>query len=164
MRQETLTTVIEYFRLDELRVFERALVLAAREATALSHSPYSHFCVGCAVLLQDGGIITGANQENASYGMSVCAERTTIFSIHNMGKKGQIHSIAVTARPENGFGYVGKKPVAPCGACRQVIKESEDLAGSPILFLMDCYDDENIARVIGIDSLLPLAFGPSDLK
>lgn len=155
---------IEYYRLDELSPGERKLVLAAREATQFSHSPYSNFCVGCAIRLGSNDIVTGANQENASYGMAVCAERTTIFSVNNAGDKHDIVCLAVTARPANaGPDYVGKTPVAPCGACRQVIKESEDLSGNPIIILMDCYDNEKIARVVGIDSLLPLAFGPADL-
>jgi len=140
-------------------------VLAARSATDQSHSPYSNFCVGCAIQLKNGEVRSGANQENASYGMCLCAERGTIFAAHNEGHKKDISKIAVTARPAKILAeeYKGHSPVAPCGACRQVIKESEDLAGERIIILMDCFDDQNIARVEGIEHLLPLAFGPSDL-
>jgi cytidine deaminase len=161
----TIPITIEYLNLAELPKDERELVVAARDATHQSHSPYSNFRVGSAVKLYDGQVITGANQENASYGMTVCAERTAIFSVNNQGRKREIEKIAVTARPGSvpELGYKGPSPVAPCGACRQVIKESEDLAGIPITIIMDCYDDKKIARVVGIASLLPLAFGPADL-
>lgn len=156
--------VITFHSLTELAFDEAVLVKDARNATQLSHSPYSNFCVGCAIRLEDGQIVLGANQENASYGLSCCAERTTIFSVYNMGRKRDIRTIAVTARPAGAiYPYVGTTPVAPCGACRQVIKESEDLAGTPLVILMDCFDDTRIARVVGIEGLLPLAFGPADL-
>jgi cytidine deaminase len=155
---------VQYCSLAELDDDEQDLIIEARASTQLSHSPYSHYCVGCAIQLKDGQKVHGANTENASYGLSCCAERTTIFAANNMGRKRDIRKIAVTARPAgvNDY-YVGTTPVAPCGACRQVIKESEDLAGTPIIILMDCCDDRRIARVVGISSLLPFAFGPSDL-
>jgi cytidine deaminase len=162
--QAISTAQVWYCLLEELDPDERRLIIEARKATDLSHSPYSNYCVGCAILLKQGTVITGANQENASYGLACCAERTTIFSINNMGLKRDIAMIAVTARPADaGASYVGKTPVAPCGACRQVIKESEDLAGTPIKILMDCFDNDRIAYVKGISSLLPFAFGPADL-
>ena len=165
MKSEPVTTaVVQYCTFGELSGLEQALVSKARAATLLSHSPYSHYCVGCAVALNDDSIIHGANQENASYGLACCAERTTIFSVNNLGRKRDIRTIAVTARPEDASSdYVGTSPVAPCGACRQVIKESEDLAGVQLTILMDCYDNDRIARVVGIESLLPFAFGPADL-
>lgn len=163
-KQLISTAEVAYYALDELTPDERQLVLAARNATAVSHSPYSEYRVGCAVRLADGHIVTGANQENASYGLACCAERTTLFSVNNMGRKKDVRFIAVTARPANApHPYVGDMPTAPCGACRQVIKESEDLAGKPITILMDCYDDQRIAKVESISALLPFAFGPANL-
>ncbi len=158
------TAMVQTFNLAQLSTDENDLIWSARRATEKSHSPYSRYCVGCAIQLKSGEFVVGANQENASYGLCCCAERTTIFSIHNMGRKRDIKAIAVTARPADADkSYVGTTPVAPCGACRQVIKESEDLAQSPIVILMDCYDDNKILRVVGISGLLPLAFGPADL-
>lgn len=165
MRTEMISTAtVSYVSLEELDPGERELVRQARTATGFSHSPYSNYRVGCAIRLKQGKLVTGANQENASYGLTCCAERTTIFSINNMGLERDIRVIAVTARPASADDtYVGTAPVAPCGACRQVIKESEDLAQTPIILLMDCFDDDKIARVIGISCLLPFAFGPADL-
>jgi|SRR3989338_3034646 len=163
MEKKTNTVEYVYLGIDELLAEEKSLVLAARKATEHSHSPYSNFKVGCAVKVQSGQIITGANQENASYGLTVCAERTTIFSAHNFGHSRDIRKIAVTGRPGNISNYIGTSPLCPCGACRQVIKESEDLAGKPIIILMDCFNDDLIMRVVGIETILPFAFGPADL-
>ena len=165
MRFELVSSVKAGFcTFAELSPTHQTLIRRARDATRLSYSPYSRYCVGCAIALKDGEIVVGANHENASYGLTCCAERTTIFTINNMGRRSDISTIAVTARPADAdSSYVGKQVVAPCGACRQIIKESEDLAGSPIFILMDCFDNNNIACINGIAGLLPLAFGPADL-
>lgn len=157
---------VETSTLSSLSSEERELVLAAREATAQSYSPYSRFCVGCAIRLSTGEIVTGANHENASYGLAVCAERTTIFMVNNMGRREDIKAIAVTGRRASlveDDDYVGDAPVTPCGACRQVIYESEQLVGASIEILMDCYDDEEIRIVHSARDLIPFAFGPADL-
>lgn len=161
----TLRLVIQYqeLALDELALDERALVLAARRATHHSHSPYSKFRVGCAVQLADGTVVTGANQENASYGGTVCAERTTILAAFNQGRKKDIAKLAVTGRigsmPEET--YRGE-PVPPCGICRQIIREAEDLHGSELVILCDGYNDGRILRFVGIASLLPFGFSGAD--
>lgn len=163
-KQLVSTASVSHCTLNELSCEEHQLVLAARNATSVSHSPYSHYRVGCGIRLEDGDVEIGANQENASYGLSCCAERTTIFSVFNKGRKRDIRCIAISARPEDApADYKGDMPTAPCGACRQVIKEAEDLAGVPLVILMDYYDDGSIARVEGIGGLLPMAFGPSNL-
>lgn len=168
MQKEILTTEVSYCMLTELAEDERRLVISAREATLQSHSPYSKYRVGTALLTDDGkvkNIVSGANQENASYGLTVCAERTTIFAANNRGFKRDIRKVAVTGRlasMDPSETRSGGSPTAPCGACRQVIKEAEDLGGEPIVILMDCYNNDRIARVVGIGSLLPLAFGPAD--
>ncbi|PIR52201.1 cytidine deaminase [Candidatus Peregrinibacteria bacterium CG10_big_fil_rev_8_21_14_0_10_49_16] len=149
---------------------ERDLLLRAREATKVSHSPYSRFRVGAAVLLSDGQIVTGANQENASYGLTVCAERTTIFATWNLGRK-DIVKLAVTGR--TAAASEGKEfsvdeyrsdadPASPCGACRQVIKEAEDRHGEPMIILVDAYNDERIRRLVGIESIMPWGFSGKD--
>lgn len=164
MRSKEIGVVVDHSSLSELADDERELILCAREATRRSYSPYSHFCVGCAARLCEGSIVTGTNFENASYGLSMCAERTVIFSVNNMGQRNNIVAIAITGRPATvGQTYVGEAPVMPCGACRQVINEVEDLADRPILLLMDCFDDDHIIRMVGVSGLLPLAFGPSNL-
>jgi len=92
------------------------LMRAAEKAMKNAHAPYSKFRVGSAVLLKDGSVFAGCNVENASYGMTNCAERTAIFSaVAQLGPKIEIRAVAVA----NDKGV----PCAPCGACRQVIYE-----------------------------------------
>lgn len=161
--KKTRTIKYELLPLRSLAPDEQVLVLAAREATHVSHSPYSKFRVGCALQLTDGSVVRGANQENASYGGTVCAERTTIFSVHNLGRKRDIVKLAVTGRigtvPEETY---QAQPVPPCGLCRQVIKEAEDLHGSPLVILCDGYNDDEILRFVGVESILPWGFSGAD--
>ncbi len=161
--------MIDILTYNELPLKERVLVLEARNATRFSHSPYSKFCVGCALCfggdqdLDDQKIVVGTNYENASFGLTICAERSAIFHANSIGKR-NIRRLAVTAHPqEMEEGWKGSEPVCPCGACRQVIQEAEDLAGVRITILMDCYDNEKIYRVFGVGALLPFAFGPVSL-
>jgi cytidine deaminase len=162
--KQSLGGFIETDSLASFSPEHQELILAARKAIDVSHSPYSNFKVGCAVRLRDGQIITGANQENASYGLTVCAERTTILSVFNLGKKNEIIAIAVTAKPGNAdANYRGPNVISPCGACRQVIREAEDLSGQPISILMDCFNDDLVSLAEGISHLLPMGFGPADL-
>ncbi len=92
------------------------LIQAARDAMNNSYSPYSNFKVGASLLLKDGTILKGCNVENASYGLSNCAERTLLFSAYAQGiRKDDIVAMSVSAKT--------KDPVSPCGACRQVINE-----------------------------------------
>jgi len=163
MKKIEIITKIYSVTFAELSSDEKEMVRTARYATKNSHSPYSDFKVGCAVKLKQGPIISGANQENAAYPSGLCAERTTIFSVMNDGHKKNIEKIAVTARPGDVENYVGSQPVGPCGACRQVMKEAEDLAGKPITIILDCFNDFKIIRIEGMDSILPLSFGPNDL-
>lgn len=92
------------------------LLLAARKVTLHAHAPYSKFRVGAAILLDNGKIFSGCNVENASYGMTNCAERTAIFSaVAQLGPKIEIRAVAVVTEQN--------VPCSPCGACRQVIYE-----------------------------------------
>jgi len=93
---------------------KKELIDAARDVMKFSHSPYSHFRVGAAVLGNDGKIYTGTNVENASYGLSICAERAAVLKAVAGGVK-SISACAVTTDTVN--------PAAPCGACRQVLLE-----------------------------------------
>lgn len=127
------------------------LIKCAKEARDLSYSPYSHFAVGAAVLCRDGSVYAGANIENSSYPLSMCAERNALYNAYMNGKsKDDFIAFAVVADTEN--------PVSPCGACRQVLSElfPED---API-YLANLHDDiqETTAK-----ELLPFAFSGDDL-
>jgi cytidine deaminase len=125
-----------------------ALRAAAREASPKAYAPYSHFHVGAAVLADDGRIFASANVENASYGLSSCAERNAIFAAVHAGVR-RIVAVAIhTPTPD---------PVSPCGACRQVIFEF----GPDATIVSGC--DQVHEKRWTIGELLPGAFGPHSL-
>lgn len=98
------------------------LIERARAARATSYAPYSNIHVGAALLLEDGSMIEGANVENASYGMTVCAERIAIFKAVTGHGARRFSAIAVSVFGEAGAG-LGAAALSPCGACRQVMAE-----------------------------------------
>jgi cytidine deaminase len=127
----------------------RRLIAAARRAAQTAYAPYSKFRVGAAVLTRTGKIFTGANVENASYGLSNCAERTAVFMAVAASER-KILAVAVYTPT--------RKPTLPCGACRQVIHEF----GPKAVILCACRSRERLE--ITLDQLLPGAFGPKSLK
>jgi len=139
---------------------DRELLEVARNAMDLSYSPYSNFRVGAAIRLKDGNIIPGANQENASYGLTVWAERSTLFTANNLGHGNDVKSNAIMAK---GKDFETESPVAPCGACRQVLNEFQDRAGSPIAIIFSG-STGSIHKYENIDGLLPGSFEPRDLN
>ena len=148
-----LVTKIAVCRYDELSPREKSVVDAARKATDGAYAPYSDFRVGCAVQLSDGTLVTGNNQEKAAYPSGLCAERTALFAAHAAYPDLAVRMLAVAAR--KGARFV-ERPIAPCGACRQVLCESEHRAGAPIVLLL-CGSEE-IFRVASVAELLPIGF------
>lgn len=134
------------------------LILAAREASLKAYAPYSGFNVGAAVLLENGEIIKGNNQENADFTDGLCAERVALFYAHASFPEDAVKAIAVTAR--NGNGLVDG-PVQPCGSCRQVLVESETRFNQKIRLILD--GTKKIMVLDGADNLLPFAFKPGSL-
>ena len=134
------------------------LVAAAVVATSHAYAPYSNFHVGAALLLEGGEIITGTNFENASYGLSLCAETVVIAKANSDGQLKRIVAIAVAGGPE---GKVGAESITPCGRCRQIIKEVADLTNRdlPIYCAKSGGYDTHL-----ISALLPHGFGPASLK
>lgn len=126
----------------------KKLLEAAKKVRKNSYSPYSKFAVGAAVLTDKGKVFTGCNVENASYGLTNCAERTAIFKAVSEGHK-KFKAIAIVLdAPDYG---------APCGACRQVIYEF----GSDIDVIMGTVSGKY--KIMKISELIPLAFGPENL-
>jgi cytidine deaminase len=119
----------------------------AQQAAAAAYAPYSHFHVGAALLAEDGQIFTGCNVENASFGLTVCAERSAVLG-------------AVTARTRRFAGLVvvtsSELPVTPCGACRQVLNEFKPS------FEIRCYGQQDTELITSVAELLPHAFAGSD--
>ena len=144
---------------EELEIVDRKLLAHAREMTGKSYAPYSNFHVGAAVLLEDGTIVGGANQENASFPLCICAEQTALSHCGaNHGEK-SILKMAITVFSPN---KKVDKPVSPCGACRQIILEYENRQEKPIDIILQ--GSEGAIFVFhGIKHLLPLSFDGTDL-
>ena len=130
MRKITISTEILAVTYDELNDEERLLIDFARDANKRSYAPYSKFCVGAAIKLDNGEIITGANQENVAYPSGTCAERSACFYAHARFPDANFKAIAIAAR--DGSGNEVTTPISPCGACRQSLLEYETLSGKNI--------------------------------
>lgn len=141
---------------------KNALIAAAREAAAHAYAPYSGFHVGAALLLADGNVVTGANVENASYGLSLCAETVAIAKLANMGALAQVRAVAIIGgRPEGGR-LTGAEPVHPCGRCRQMLNEAAEQACTDMTVICASGDGSAVATY-RLSDLLPHSFGPKDL-
>lgn len=127
------------------------LIVAARSAAHHAYVPYSNFPVGAAILTADGTIVTGANIENASFGLTTCGERVAMFTAAAAGHR-EIRAIAISTPRHPG--------ASPCGACRQVLNEFKPV-DFDLAVMMD--GPENVI-VTSLDELLPMAFGPRDLS
>lgn len=159
---KTLTHTCHYmlYTYDELSEPDRQLIDAAQAATQRSYAPYSHFHVGAAAQLSDGTIVTGTNQENAAYPSGLCAERTTLFYAGAAHPDKPVVALAIAAYTNGAF---TPTPIAPCGACRQVMLEVENRHHRPIRTLL--YGTEGIYIIEGgIHELLPLTFDASFLE
>lgn len=139
---------------DELSDIDRKLIDAAREASHRAYAPYSHFSVGAAILLSNGEIITGSNQENAAYPSGLCAERTAAFYAHSRFPEAIFRKIAIAAIDTSGNEILS--PISPCGACRQVLLEYETIAGDSVEVLLAGRSE--IYILPSVASLLPLSF------
>ena len=159
MKDLTITSVIKVYEYDELNDTDRALLDDAIEATRRSYAPYSHFSVGAAALLANGVVVTGTNQENAAYPSGLCAERTTLFYANSQYPDQAVVTLAIAARTEKDF---IDTPIPPCGACRQVILETEKRYKQPIRILL--YGKKCIHEVQSIGHLLPLSFDASAME
>jgi cytidine deaminase len=127
------------------------LIACAKKARELSYSPYSHFAVGAALLCKDGSVYLGANIENSSYPVSMCAERNAIYNAYMDGKsKDDFEALAILADTE--------EPTSPCGACRQVI--SELFPSRAPIYLSNLKGD---IKETNAEELLPFAFSGDDL-
>ena len=159
-RRQLALTYHEFASPDHLSAAERQVWDAARAATAHSYAPYSHFHVGAALLLADGTVFQGTNQENAAYPSGLCAERTALFGLagSQLGTVPRIVGMSVAGRPADG----NFSPALPCGACRQVMLESEMRQGQPIWLLLPG-PAGTVLRFERLADLLPFHFSPTDL-
>jgi cytidine deaminase len=149
---------VETSSYDRLEASERELIDAARAVADTAYAPYSNVRVGAAIRSADGAIITGSNVENAAYGATICAERMAVGRANAEGHRAFTH-IAVTATGEH---LASDHPVAPCGACRQVLHEMAAITGTDTRVLM-ATPGTDIITVASLDELLPLPFDPLSL-
>jgi len=160
IKKEINIRITEVANTEELTAEERELVLASQEMTANAYAPYSGFFVGAAVLLGNGEIVTGSNQENAAYPSGLCAERVAVFAASSRFPGVPMRMVAISTKTS---AAEMSHPVAPCGACRQVILEYEELQQKPIRLLLSSETGKTII-VERIRDLLPLAFSGKALR
>lgn len=159
MREINLTTKIAVYLLEECSEVEKKLIDAAKNATQKAYAPYSQFRVGAAVLLENGEVIAGNNQENAAYPSGLCAERTALFFANASRPDQKVVAIAIAAWHNGQF---TRDVITPCGACRQVLLEVENRFHSSVKILM--YSEDGIYATSSAKELLPLSFGDEMLK
>lgn len=143
----------EYESLNELPADYRLLMEKAAEATKSSYAPYSKFNVGAAVLMGNGEIVTGSNQENAASPSGLCAERVALFAAHHNYPSSPVKAIAIIGSQN---GILTSTLTYPCAACLQVMLESQKRAGAPIAVIVG--SAEKIQVMESVDALLPFSF------
>lgn len=160
MKILTLQIDLHSLQYEELSDSDRKLVDSAKSSTYNAYNPYSHFAVGAALLLENGETVLGCNQENAAFGLTICAERTAIFSAQAQYPNVPVVTLCIAAR--NIEGEFVKEPVTPCGSCRQVILEQEQRHGKPIRILL--VGENQIIEAATVKDLLPLSFVDEDMR
>jgi cytidine deaminase len=143
----------EYSSIEELSKEDKELATAAILAMRGAYAPYSHFHVGAAVRLENGTIVSGANQENAAFPSGLCAERTALFSAGATYPDKAITSIAIAGGV---MGRICASPATPCGACRQVMAQYQAKGGKKMSVIM--VGGEKIWKFPSVDDVLPLIF------
>ena len=149
-----------YNTIDELDDQDKTLLKEAREVTKRAYAPYSNFNVGAVARLANGKIITGSNQENASFSAGICAERVLLASAATQYPEIPVEVLAISYHNINGS---SDQPVTPCGICRQALQESEDRLKHPIRLILAGMEGK-IFVFEKASTLLPLAFTNQDLK
>ena len=153
MKEINLVTKIRVYSYNELSETDKNLVDLAKNATQRAYAPYSRFNVGAALLLENGAVITGSNQENVAFPSGTCAERTTCFYAISSYPGVRFVKLAIAAFHNGTF---TPHPVSPCGACRQVLAEYEKLGGEKLEIIL--YGDKEIYVLSEVADLLPLIF------
>jgi cytidine deaminase len=159
MKNREIQIKFREFQQADLNSIDNNLVSKAVEAAKNAYAPYSHFRVGAAVLLADGSLVMGNNQENAAYPSGLCAERVALFYANANYPSTSVDTICVVVIDKDD--NVIPQSVSPCGSCRQVIAETEMRYKSDIRILLVSKD--SILEFKSIKDLLPLSFSQQDL-
>jgi cytidine deaminase len=138
------------------------LIEEARAAARNAHAPYSGFAVGAAVLLVDGSVVRGANFENSSYGLSLCAETVALATVNARGSLRDVVAIGIVGGMIGSAGPSGDAAIRPCGRCRQVINEAAQMGGREVTIYCAGAEGDAFETHL-LSELLPHAFGPGDL-
>ncbi|MBQ7511857.1 MAG: cytidine deaminase [Prevotella sp.] len=154
MEELTLKSTLHVAQWSELTATEQSLVETAKSSTYRSYAPYSHFHVGAAILLENGVVVPGCNQENAAFPSGLCAERSAIFAAGAQYPDQPVLMLAIAVR--NSEGEFLEEPASPCGSCRQVIIETETRFKHPVRILL--YGTKHTYVMDGIKQLMPLSF------
>ena len=158
MKEYNLTAKMRSYQWDELSAEQQALIQVAKEQTNHSYCPYSHFHVGAAALLGNGEVIRGCNQENAAYPSGLCAERSALFAAGAQYPEQPVIRLAIACFTG---GHFTKEPGSPCGACRQVMTETEHRYGGKMEVLL--YGENETYVFESAADLLPLVFVKENL-
>ncbi len=154
MKTQKITITVQIFESEkELSSEYCNLVEVAKQNIEHAYAPYSEFQVSASVLLDNGKIFSGTNQENIAYPSGLCAERVAMFFANSAYPNVPVKAIAICAKNKNGF---LKTPIKPCGACRQVLLESEQRYKKDIDVIL--YGTEHIELIENVKQLLPLQF------
>ena len=159
MKEMILQTKVTSCTLEEMDSSMRELVEKAKAMTQNAYCPYSHFHVGAAARLADGQIVAGSNQENAAYPSGLCAERTTLFAANANHPQTPVEALAIACYTH---GHFTKDAASPCGACRQVMLETEHRFGQPMQVIL--YGEDMCYVFDSAADLLPLNFVAENLK
>lgn len=158
--REIKIKITEFSGIRELSEQDQRLLQKAAKSTSHSYAPYSEFHVGAAVLLDNGKVICGSNQENAAYPSGLCAERVALFYANSEYPGVKVRALAISAHADH---FLVDRPLAPCGSCRQVIAETENRQQSKIKIIMQG-ETGPVNMTEGIGNLLPLTFCEEKLK
>lgn len=150
----------EYPSLQALATEDQQLLQQARKATQLAYAPYSNFKVGAVAQMQNGEIVRGSNQENASFPAGMCAERVLLSNASSLFPNMPIKTIAISYANGNGH---SDHPITPCGICRQTLAEFEDRSNQPIRLILGGLEGK-VYIISSAGNLLPLSFTTSDLQ
>ncbi|MCX8472383.1 MAG: cytidine deaminase [Sediminibacterium sp.] len=161
MREQIFQFKYETFLLSELTGIELSLVEESFNCFNKSYAPYSQFLVSAVALLADGQIVSAGNQENASYGATICAERALLSTISAQFTNQIIKAICVNYSPLNQTSF--SKPISPCGICRQVLLEQESKQNQEIIIYLTG-PNKDVIKIASAKHLLPHYFGSEYLS
>ena len=159
MKKKCINISVDVLSYDELSTLEAGLVDIAKNETQKAYAPYSQFQVGASIILENNTLVAGSNQENAAYPSGLCAERTAMFYANSNYPNSKPLMMAIASYADGDF---TPQPITPCGACRQVLIETETRYNTDITILL--YGRDIIYRLHSAKDLMPLAFDQSALK